>query len=178
MIDAGGNPIEIVAPDGLVLQAVRQGAVRAAAQSGQPVISTPVIGFCLEYLKPPPPPGTIYQVAPEAVQQRYRAIRPVLEAGRALADAQMFRPDSDPDTYATFIRQWAVWTRLESWDEAAFTREFVAHTRRNVEDAGQVFTEVMRDTLEGAAPHRFMDILVVLVEADGLTGRLPFQLTP
>jgi hypothetical protein len=47
-----------------------------------------------------------------------------------------------------------------------------------VEEAGQTFTTAMRETIAGAAPNRFRDILAVLVEADGLTGRLPFVLTP
>ena len=96
--------------------------------------------------------------------------------GRLLVEAGLLNPDSDPASYATFVQQWALWTKLEDWNEGDFTREFINHTRRNVEDAGQEFTDPMRDALEGAAPNRFNDILTVLVEAEGLVARPPFSL--
>jgi hypothetical protein len=176
MIDAGGAPVQVVAPDGLVLQAVGPGAVSRGSSAGGSSMATPVTGFCLEYQKLPPPADTVYQVAPEAVQQRYRPMRSILEAGRLLVEAGLLNPDSDPASYATFVQQWALWTKLEDWNEGDFTREFINHTRRNVEDAGQEFTDPMRDALEGAAPNRFNDILTVLVEAEGLVARPPFSL--
>jgi hypothetical protein len=129
----------------------------------------PMTGFCLEYDKPPPPQGTLYQVAPANVQQQFQPMRDVLRAGRALAEAGLLNPDSDPGAYATFIQQWAVWSRLEGWDLNEFTREFVDRTRQNVANLGGQWTNQMADVLRNAAPNRYNDILAVLVESEGLS---------
>jgi hypothetical protein len=169
MPNVAGAPRHIVAPDGLVLQPIRQGAVRPAAQqAGAPAKQETVTGFCLDYLKPPPPKGMQYQVAPEAVQKKFEPMRKILEAGRQLADAGVFKPDSNPADYATFIRQWALWTKLNRWDLNAFTREFISRTKKNVENLGRKWTGEMEAALKKAAPNRYFDIMAVLAEAEGL----------
>jgi hypothetical protein len=165
-----GETTQIVAPDGLVLQAVRRGAGEALrATAGQTLQRASMTGFCLEYEKPPPPADTIYQVAPQDLQQRYGPMRSVLRAGRAVAEAGGLNPDSNPLAYATAIQQWALWTRLEDWNLREFTDEFVEYTKKQVEDAGTRWTDQMRDLLRNAAPNRFNDITTVLQEADRLT---------
>jgi hypothetical protein len=158
-------PRHIVAPDGLVVQSIRQPAGTVAQQGGA---RQAVTGFCLDYQKPPPPKNMLYQVAPEAVQKKFEPMRKILEAGRDLAQAGALKPDSNPADYATFIRQWALWTRLNNWDMDAFTREFVARTRKNVENVGRRWNADMEAALKSAAPNRYWDILAVLAEAEGL----------
>lgn len=171
VLDPDGESADVLAPDGLVLQAVRQGAGRALRSAASDAVRrVTMTGFCLEFHKPPPPVDTIYQVASPQLQQRYAPIRAVLRAGTALADAGRFHPDSDPAAYATSIRQWSLWTRLEDWDLGEFTREFVDYTRRNVEANGARWTDQIRDVVRAAAPNRFTDITAVLEEADRLAA--------
>jgi hypothetical protein len=166
VLGRAGEPIQVLAPDGLVLQPVRQDPrpVRAGAAGG---LTASMVGFCLEYHKPPPPKGMVYQVAPESIQKRFQSMRSILRAGRALKDAGLLNPDSDPETYATFVQQWALWTRLEGWNFNQFTNELLDRTRKNVESAGVRWTDVMRDGIRDAARNRFNDILAVLLEARG-----------
>jgi hypothetical protein len=164
-----GEAMQVVAPDGLVLQAVRQAASRPAARDARAVTAA-VTGFCLDYHKPPPPAGAVYQVAPQALQERFRSLNSVLQAGRALSRAGLLHPDSDPRDYATFVQQWALWTRIEGWDFETFTNELLDRTRRNAENAGARWTDQMRDAVRGAARNRFNDILSVLLEADALAA--------
>jgi hypothetical protein len=159
---------QVVAPDGLVVQPIRQGAVAPATQRAGGAPPQPVTGYCLDYHKPPPPKGMFYRPAPDAVQRRFQPMRKILEAGRALAESGAFKPDSNPADYATFIRQWALWTRLNNWDLNAFTREFIARTRKNVENLGRQWNTEMEAALKAAAPNRYWDILAVLAEAEGL----------
>ncbi|MCC7416018.1 MAG: hypothetical protein IT176_02670 [Acidobacteria bacterium] len=166
VLGRAGEPVQVRAPDGLVLQPVRQGNAPRPAGAGSGRLSALLTGFCLDYGKPPPPAGVTYQVAPESLQQRHRALRSILRAGRALKDAGLLNPDSDPESYATFVQQWALWTRLEGWNFSQFTNQFLAYTRRNVESSGARWTDVMRDGIRDAARNRFDDILAVLLEAE------------
>jgi hypothetical protein len=177
VIDPSGRPLRVVAPDGLVLQPIRQsgnrpapssaaGAAAGAAAAADP--ASKIVGYCLEYLKPPPPKDALYQVASSALQQKYAPMRRILEAGRALTDAGLLKPDSDPAAYATFIQQWALWTKLENWNFDEFSREFVDRTRKNVANLGRQWTPAMDAALKTAAPNRFNDIMAVLLEAETL----------
>ena len=157
-----GRQMQVMAPAGLVLQAVRAGSTRRVSEAVPAVDTVAMIGFCLEYPKPPPPAGMLYQVAPAAVQELYRPLRQVLEAGRRLAEQGLLNPDSDPEAYATFIQQWALWTQLEGWDLESFTREMVTHARKNIEDGGVEWVAEIEAALTGAAPNRFQDIQTVL----------------
>jgi len=172
LVTDGEQPMRVLAPDGLVLQPVLEGAGRALQAGSNEVMDRfPLVGFCLEFAKPPPLPGTEFQVAPQEVQQSYSSLREVLRAGRELADAGLLNPDSDPLGYAASIRQWAVWTRLESWDLPTFTGEFVDYTRKLAEARGVAWSEANAATLRRAAPNRFNDILNVLAEADSRINR-------
>jgi len=166
VLSDGDEPIRVLAPDGLVLQAIREGAATALDPAAGQLDRFPLIGFCLEYAKPPPTPGTMFQVAPRALQDQYRALRAVLRAGRELAAAGRLNPDSEPSAYATSIRQWALWTRLEGWDQDQFTDQFVAHTKKNAEANNIEWTSAFADAMRRRAPNRFEDILAVLQEAD------------
>jgi hypothetical protein len=171
VVDPSGEPVRVVAPDGLVLQPIRQTGNRAATQAPAAAAADPaskVVGYCLEYLKPPPPKDALYQVAPDALQQKYAPMRRILEAGRALVEQGLLKPDSDPAAYATFIQQWALWTKLENWNFSEFAREFVDRTRKNVENMGRQWTPAMDAALKTAAPNRFNDIMAVLLEAETL----------
>jgi hypothetical protein len=172
VLNPSDEPLQIASPEGLVLQPIRRGAARPVAETaGRPVATTRLTGYCLDYAKPPPPAGMLYQVAPEPVQQRYRSMRRLLEAGRSLAQAGVLNPDSEAGAYATFISQWALWTKQHGWDLPAFTREFIDRTRKNLASMGRPWSPDAEALLEQVAPNRFADILAVLLEAEALERR-------
>ena len=143
--------------------------VEAGQQTGGGVVTTTAMtGFCLEYDKPQPMEGTLYQVAPESLQQQFQPMRKLLEAGRKLAEDGLPNPDSEAGAYGTFIQQRSLWTKLKDWDLGEFTREFIDRTKKNVENLGGDWTNAMRDALRDAAPNRFNDITAVLLAAEGM----------
>lgn len=169
VLDAGNEAPELVAPDGLVLEPIDPRSLRGASvPAGKATERHPVVGYCLDFVKPPPAAGMLYRVAPRAVQEQFRPLRAVLRAGRQLADAGRLHPDSNPQTYAEFVRQWAVWTQVEQWDAQEFTEKFVARTKENAERSKQRWTPSMAQQLRAAAPNRWRDIRQVLDEATAL----------
>jgi hypothetical protein len=83
----------------------------------------------VNYAKEPPDPDELFRVAPPEVQEQYKPIRAVIRAGRELAEAGKFSPDSEPKAYVESIRQYALWTKLEGWDQQKFADHFVERRR-------------------------------------------------
>ena len=167
--DPSGRIKAVAVPDGLVLEpvAVPPRGHRAALESPSD-ISLPYTGFCIEFHKEPPPPGTAYRVAGLAQQQRFRALRHILTAGRELAAHAQLHPDSVPVAYAEGIRQYALWTSLEHWDERQFAQALLARTQKNAAQLHVQWTTEMQRALEAAVPNRWRDISAVLSSAAAL----------
>jgi hypothetical protein len=162
-----GALVAIGAPDGLVLQPLKQAAAAAirtpqAALSGQSVM-----GYCLEFAKLPPPAGMLYRVADQAVQQQFAPMTRVIQAGRKLAAEGRLNPDGDDAVgYVDAIKQWAVWSRLEKWDAAAFEQHFVERTRKNFANARRPWSSDLERRVRQLAQNRWQDIQKVWAEAD------------
>ncbi|MBI1874089.1 MAG: hypothetical protein HYS05_09400 [Acidobacteria bacterium] len=166
VLNPGNQPIAIVAPEALVLEPIKAGVGKpTAAMAKTGVHAHPILGYCLDFLKPPPAVGTIYRVADALAQQEFRPLGNVLRAARALATAGRLRPDSDPQAYLDSIKQWAVWVTRERWNENTFTGRFVERTRQNVQQMKRAWTKEMDAAIRGAAPNRWRDIMAVLSEA-------------
>jgi hypothetical protein len=86
-----------------------------------------------------------------------------------LAASDMVRshlhPDSDPELYFDSIRQWAIWTHEQDYNQAQFTEAFTRHTRQNVEAAGQRWTTAIEAQVRERAPYRFADVRRALAAA-------------
>lgn len=161
----------IALPQGMVLEPLKVGARNPVnAVSGKNILSKQLTAYCLDMAKLPPEPGQLYRLAPAAVQQKYKPIRAVLQAGSQLAAAGKFHSDSDPAAYADFIRQHALWAQLENWTEQKFTQVFLERTMKNAEHLNVRWTKEMTDALQAAAPGRWRDITMVLDEAHKLRG--------
>ncbi|MBI1874546.1 MAG: hypothetical protein HYS05_11790 [Acidobacteria bacterium] len=174
VLNRSGEPAHLVAPDGVVVEPIKVGATQpVAARSGATIDRHPVLGYCLDFAKPPPVSGMLFRLAPPQVQQQFQSLRAVLRAGRRLAGAGRLRPDSDPRAYVDAIKQWAVWTRLEKWDVQAFTEHFVARTKENARQVKQPWTRGMEEQLRASVPNRWRDITAVLDEARAIEGVAP-----
>ncbi len=169
VLGRGGNPIQVLAPEGLVLQPVRQNAPPSApsanAAPAPGSLTATVTGFCLDFHKPPPPAGLVYQVAPESVQRRFQSMRSVLQAAESLNTSGLLGANADAAGYAGFVKQWSLWTKLEGWNFNQFSTELLNRTRENAQNAGVRWTNEMAGAVRGAARGRYDDVLSVLLEA-------------
>jgi hypothetical protein len=120
---------------GIVLEAVsskqRGSVLKDFQKQTQGLASTQVRadGYCLEFLREPPPAGTLYRVAGEDVQKRFQAMRSILRAARSLMDDGALAPDSDPEQFHSMV-QWALWSKERGFDPGSFVDAFAARRRR------------------------------------------------
>jgi hypothetical protein len=166
-----GGPIDMIIPNGLVVQPLKKAASQAMARAMKNATSqVPVTAHCLDFPKLPPLAGTAFRVAPKELQERYKSMRSVLSAVRDLHHADELEPDSDPDRYRDFISQWSLWTRGQKWNEGGFTSAFLDKTKKIVEGRGQKWTRDMEELTRKSAPGRWRDIGKVLAAATAIEG--------
>ncbi|MFN2421690.1 MAG: hypothetical protein ABR527_10010 [Gemmatimonadota bacterium] len=134
----------------------------AQAASGPPIA---VLGYCLNFAKRVPEAGTIYRIAGPEAQKAFEPLARVLEAAERVRQAGRLAADADPEGYFQFISQWAVWTKENGFDRDAFGDAFVEHVKRNVEQAGQRWTDEVEAEVRRNVPQRWRDIQQVLEEA-------------
>jgi hypothetical protein len=163
-LNEGGTPVRLFSGEALVVRPVSKGTpVAARAKAGLHTRS--LTGFCLDFAKPPPPPGTVYELATGDAQRQFRPLARLLRAGRAMEQAGAFHPDSDPAAYADSIRQWSLWTHLSGWSAEQFADAFVKRTRENVEQVKKQWTPEMEAAVRAASTGRWKDIQEMLARA-------------
>jgi cell wall-associated NlpC family hydrolase len=162
-LSGGGR---VLASDGLVLAATTQTV--AMPKASPTAMASGLQGFCAEFVKEPPPPGTVYKVADAKQQQRLKPMRRIMRAANQLATASKLHPDSSIAGYATSIKQYAVWTRLEGWNRDAFFKNFVERTRKNALAMKQPWTDAVESQVKKLLPNRWDDIQAVLKASDAL----------
>lgn len=118
--------------------------------------------YCLEFLKLPPIAGQVMRVAPPDVQKRFEPMKRVMAAANRLTQTGALKPDSNPASYADSIKQWAIWTAQEKFDQSTFGDAFVNHTKKNVEAAGQKWSKAIEDQIRRVVPNRWNDISQIL----------------
>lgn len=131
-------------------------------------IETEVEGYCLDFTRETPPAGMPFRLADKAAQARIAPMRRILDAAKDLGRRQLLHPDSDPAEYVTAIKQWALWTERERWDQKKFGDAFLARTKKNMAALNQPWTRAVEDTVRGAVPGRWKDITAVLGRAASL----------
>jgi hypothetical protein len=125
--------------------------------------------YCREFLKSPPTAGMMFQLARAATEEGLAPILRIFEATKALRDAGKLRPPagdpSDAAEYFHAVRQWAIWTHEQGFDEAAFSRAFVDHARKNIVAGGDRWSRELQQALEAITPGRWKDVQAVLRQA-------------
>ena len=159
-----GQAIQMLAPDGLVLQPLTEQAAQALPQIPQisDNLVQQLVGFCLDFAKPPPTAGTQYQVAPQSLQQQFQPFHQVMNTAQRLNEFGLLNPDSNPLGYLNFVQQWSLWSMIEEWDQAGFASNFIEHTRKAVEAAGGNWDQQALGVLQDAIPGRWQDIQRVI----------------
>jgi hypothetical protein len=161
--DPSGRTKTASLPEGTVLVPTNPGSEKPAAARGTAgLLTQQMSGFCLQFAKLPPAAGMVYKIASPAMQQNFAPLKQVLQAGRVLAEKGKLHPDSEPNAYADSIRQYAVWSKQEGWDQKKFGDEFVDRTKKNAEARNVKWTPVIEQALRSAIPGRWGDITQVL----------------
>jgi hypothetical protein len=145
----------------------QQAATKAFATLAGKVVpqSVGLSGYCLEFLKLPPAAGQLLRVAGPEVQERAAPMKRILMAANRLSAQNKLRPDSNPESYGDSIRQWAIWTSEQQFNEKKFGEAFLGHTRKNVEGAGQKWTKQLEEVVKQRTPNRWQDIVAILRDA-------------
>ncbi len=159
-------------PEGVVLEPVKPGSAKPVSETarGGNILTKPLTAYCVDYAKLSPEAGMLYRIAPQPVQDRYGQIRFVMQAGRELAAAGKFHPDSDAAAYNDSIRQYSLWAKIENWDEQKFGQVFLEKTTANALAAKVKWTKQMDQAVSGLVPGRWRDISMVLDEAAKLSS--------
>jgi hypothetical protein len=177
--DPSGQVKQVALPEGVVMEPVKPGAAKPAASKGTAGLLTQQVGaFCLQFAKLPPEAGMVYRIASPLMQNKFADLRLVLQAGRKLAEDGKLHPDSEPNAYADSIRQYAVWSQQEGWDQNQFADNFVERTKKNAELKNVQWTPQIEAALRAAVPGRWSDITQVLSLAHAwkaMTGKSQTQ---
>jgi hypothetical protein len=169
LVDSTGKVKSVRMPEGTVLEAIRPGVTQpVTARGGANLVTQPLNGFCLEFEKQPPAEGTMYRIADEETQQKYRSLRYLSGAGAQMKQKNMFHPDSNPAAYNDAIMQYAVWVKMNGWTLEQFIQHFIERTKKNAEALKVKWTAEMETTLRNAGPGRWGDISEMLKEAQDL----------
>jgi len=161
LLDTTGQVKSVRMRSGTVVEAIAPGVtqpVTASAGPGSKVVTQPLNGFCLEFGKHPPAEGTLYRLADETTQEKFSPMRFISRAAQQMEQKKAFHPDSDPKAYMDAIVQYALWSKLEGWNQEQFTSHFVARTKENADALHVKWTNEMENALRAAAPNRWTDI--------------------
>jgi hypothetical protein len=166
VLNLTGRPVRLAAMPFAVEPLRRQASQQVQQAFSKLARGTPVnldlAAYCVEFLKAPPSANTIFRLAPKAVQDTFAPVSKVLRSAYRIEKAGLLTPDSSPAAYADAIKQWAVWTVEQRFNESRFTQAFLNHTKKNVEGAGQKWPKEGDDMIKKVSPNRWRDILTVL----------------
>jgi len=118
--------------------------------------------YCLEFLKQAPPAGVVYRIAGAAKQERFAPMARALESARRLYESGGMAVEGDPGTYFHSIRQWAVWTLEQSFDQARFVDAFTEHARKNFARMNQPWSEAIEAEVRRHGERRWLDVRKVI----------------
>jgi hypothetical protein len=145
-------------------------ASAAVPGSGLHLTRIPMRAYCVEAKKAAPSADTLFVVAPAAEQARFAPAAAVRVAAEFAASRGFLKPQGDAAAYGRFITQYAIWTRLEHWDAARFSDEFVSRTKQRYLAAGKPWTRETEQTLRVLGPARWHDVQIVIRAATRLEG--------
>ena len=130
--------------------------------SGTHITHIALNGYCVDAKKAAAPAGRLYLVAPAATREQYAPMRMVRRVADFAAARGFLRPQGDPAAYGRSIAQYAIWTKLEHWNEMQFTDEFVRRSKDTITREHKPWSADTEKTLRALAPHRWKEIDTVI----------------
>lgn len=171
VLDPSGAVKKVAMPEGIALEPLKKKSPRPPGTPAKNLHVEKLGAFCLQYLKLPPAPGTLYKIGSQALQQKYAPVRNVLQAARQLQTASKLHPDSSPAGYFNSIKQYALWTTLEKWDQKKFGEVLLDKTKQSAAAAKANWTPQMENALTAAIPGRWRDITAIVEQARHIAPR-------
>jgi hypothetical protein len=144
----------------------------APAGSGVHLTRVALRGYCVESKKQPPVSGSMFMMGRSAVQQQFAPMRAVRLVSEIAASGGYLKPQGGTADYGRFITQYAIWTKLEHWDQARFTDEFLRRSKQSFKVEHRQWTRDSERTLRALAPQRWSDIQFVMRAADRVETEL------
>jgi len=168
--DPTGKVKSLRVPEGAVLEAIKPGIVQPMkVKAGDNDVKGSLPGYCLEFNKEPPPPGTKYRLADAATQQKYSFVHYISQAAAQMKQKNLFHPDNpNADGYFQSEVQSAIWIWINKWTQEQFTQHTVEKTKQNVETLKRTWTQEMETLVRNAVPGRWRDDAELLKEAQDL----------
>ena len=168
-LNHGRDPVSINVDD-LVLEPVTgvtgQQIAREIASHRGGRVTTTLTAYCLEFLKTPPAAGAVFRLADRRLADKHSRLRHIVAATRRMQHYGLLPPDGgDARAYFHSIRQWAIWTQEQLFDERRFADAFVQHTRKNAEQAGRQWTDAFDKAARSLVPGRWRAVQFALNEA-------------
>ncbi|HRP07647.1 MAG TPA: hypothetical protein PLL69_04085 [Gemmatimonadales bacterium] len=121
--------------------------------------------YCLEFLRRPPPAGTLLRIAEGPVAAPFAGRGGILGAVSRLQQAGRLSSTLDPAEYLHGVRQWAIWTVEERFDLRRFTDAYLEISRRNLEETGAEWTSDAEREARGLVPGLWNHVRSALREA-------------
>jgi hypothetical protein len=100
----------------------------------------------------------LYRIAGPDKQRVNEPVRYILAGVDYLKARNQLHPDIELPEYLDAIRQYAIWSKQEKWDQKLFTENWIERTRKNAQNLKVKWTKDMEKTLREAAPGRWRDI--------------------
>lgn len=166
ILNLTGQPVKLASMP-FVLEPIKQQAQARIQQAFTRLakaapVNLDLAAYCLEFMKLPPSPNTLFRLAPAPVQKKYEAMSKVLRSAYRVQQAGLLSPDSNPAAYTDSIKQWSLWAVEQKFNEPRFTDAFLGHTKKNVEGAGRQWSKAAEDMIRKVSPNRWRDIVKVL----------------
>lgn len=166
VVNPTNTPFKVAVREGTVLEAVQLPPAPGNVPPPANVIRQSLNGYCLDFAKQPPAAGVTYRMADQATQEKFRPMRDVLRAARRLQQAGKLGPGG-PDSagYLDATKQWALWSKLESWSEKQFADAFLDRTKKNLQQMKVAVTKEIENQVKAMIPGRWQHVQAVLAEA-------------
>jgi hypothetical protein len=172
LINDGNVPIRVLEGESFATEPLEGVSEQSFARelekyAGRPRMTMNLTSYCLNYEKAAPTKGQIFRLAPRAAQDQFGPVRRVLQAAARVRDRGELNPDGDPNLYFHSVRQWAIWTVEQRFNERTFADALLEYTKKNVTAAGRRWTKEIETAARSIIPNRWRDVQRVLAEARG-----------
>ena len=165
IISPSGYQGRLLASDAMMVEATSSSASVPQEESRPGIDVSALQAFCAQFVKLPPAAGTVYRVASDAVQAKYLPLRKLLRAADTLKEAGRLHPDSEAGGYLSFIKQYALWTKLEGWDAKGFESHVLEKGREAATATGRSWTRDLEAAVRKSVPGRWADVQAVIASA-------------
>jgi hypothetical protein len=140
--------------------------------SGAHVRRFKLAAYCVEAQKGEPVADTMFVPADRAARAQFASMRLVRRVGENAAQIGALKPQGDWNAYGRFVTQYAIWTKLEHWDQTRFADEFLARSKASVKAQHKTWTPAIEDSLRASTANRWKDVRLVIDAADRVQAKL------